>query len=82
MGYICAVKDCGHSTARDKGKCRFCRFPAIVVNQGKEIRESNECQRRQWFANIYRTEFNDKKAENLEFAGVTLFVQKSCHGTK
>ena len=64
MGYICAVKNCGHNTARDKGKYRFFRFPAIVVNQGEEICELSECRRRQWFANIYRKEFKDKKAEN------------------
>ena len=64
MGYICAVKNCGHNSARDKGKYRFFRFPAIVVNQGEEIRELSERRRRPWFANIYRKEFNDKKAEN------------------
>ena len=60
MGYICAVKNCGHNTARDKGKYRFFRFPAIIVSQGK----LSERRRRQWFANIYRKEFDDKKAEN------------------
>lgn len=64
MGYICAVKNCGQNTARDKGKYRFFRFPAIIVNQGEEIRELSERRRRQWFANIYRKEFDDKKAEN------------------
>ncbi|CAH3173695.1 unnamed protein product [Porites evermanni] len=64
MGYICAVKNCGHNTARDKGKYRFFRFPAIIVNQGEEIRELSKLRRRQWFANIYRKELDDKKAEN------------------
>lgn len=64
MGYICAVKNCGHNTARDKGKDRLFSFPARIVNQGKEIRELSEQRRRQWFANIYRKEFDDKKAEN------------------
>ena len=60
MSYICAVKNCGRNTARDKGKYRFFRFPAIIVSQGK----LSERRRRQWFANIYRKEFDDKKAEN------------------
>ena len=64
MGYICAVKSCGRNTTRNKGKYRFFRFPAIVINQGEEIRELSECRRRQWFANICRKEFDDKKVEN------------------
>ena len=64
MGYISAVKNCGHNTARDKGRYRFFRFPAIIVSEGKEICELSEWRRRQWFANIYRKEFDDKEAEN------------------
>ena len=71
MACICAVKNCGHKSARDKGKYRFFRFPAIVVNQGEEIRELSERRRMQWFANIYRKEFNDKKAEHSRLC--------SCH---
>ena len=59
MGYICAVKNCGHNTARDKGKDRLFRSPARILNQGEEICELSEWRRRQWFANIYRKEFNE-----------------------
>ena len=51
MCYICAVKNCGHNSARDKEKYRFFRFPAIIANQGEEIRELSERRRRQWFEN-------------------------------
>ena len=52
----------------------FFRFPAIIVNQGQEIRELSEQRRTQWFANIYRKEFDNKKAETLEFVAFTLFL--------
>lgn len=64
MGFLCAVKNCGHNTKRDQGKFSFYRFPAIQTGQGEEIRKLTEARRRQWFANIYRKEFDDKKAEN------------------
>ena len=76
MGYICAVKNCGHNTARDKGKYRFFRFPAIIVNQGEEIRELSERRRRQWFAHILITGRNStiRKLKTLEFVAVILFL--------
>ncbi|XP_068680166.1 uncharacterized protein [Montipora foliosa] len=64
MGYICAVKNCGHNSARDKGKFKFFRFPAIIKNKGVETRKLSEARRRRWFANIYRKKFDDKSAEN------------------
>lgn len=64
MGYICAVKNCGYDSARDKGRFIFYRFSAIILNKGGEIRKLSEARRRQWFASICRKEFDDKKAEN------------------
>ena len=64
MGYICAVKNCGHNSVRDKGKFKFFRFPAIIKNKGVETRKLSEARRRRWFANIYRKKFDDKSAEN------------------
>ena len=74
MGYICAVKNCGHNTARDKGKYRFFRFPAIIINQGEEFRELSERLRRQWFEIFTGRNSTIRKLKTLEFVAVTLFL--------
>ena len=64
MGYLCAVKGCGHNTARDSAKFSFFRFPAIRKKGRKDIKQLCEERRREWFKNVFRKKFNDKDAEN------------------
>ena len=74
MGYNCAVKNCGHNAARNKGKDRFFRFPARIVNQGEEIRELSERQRRQKLQIFTGRNSTIRKLKTLEFVAVTLFL--------
>ncbi|XP_020907818.1 uncharacterized protein LOC110245864, partial [Exaiptasia diaphana] len=64
MGYLCAVKDCGHNSIKHQGEYRFFRFPGIKTKQGEAIRQLCIERRRVWLARIFRSDLNEKSIEN------------------
>lgn len=64
MGYLCAVKGCGHNTLRDKGLYSFFRFPGIRTDRGKAYQEMCEARRRLWLAQVFRGDLMGKSIEN------------------